>query len=140
VGETLTLHASCVALDGRGVLILGRSGAGKSSLALELMALGARLVADDRTVLHAGEGAPVASCPPAIVGKIEARGVGILAADPSPPVPVVLVVDLDTPEGARLPPRRTRDLVGHTVAVVHNPGTGPFAAAIVQYLRGGLLE
>lgn len=129
-----------MALDGQGVLILGRSGAGKSSLALQLMAFGARLVADDRTVLHPGEGAPVASCPPAILGRIEARGLGILAADPAPPVPVVLVVDLDTTESARLPPRRTRDVVGLPVALLHNPGTGPFAAAIVQYLRGGLLE
>ncbi len=140
MADTVTLHASCVALDGRGVLILGRSGAGKSSLALELMALGARLVADDRTVLHPGNGAPVASCPPTILGRIEARGLGILAADPAPPVPVVLVVDLDTPEAERLPPRRFRDLVGHPVSVLHNPGTGPFAAAIVQYLRGGLIE
>lgn len=136
----MILHATCVALDGRGVLILGRSGAGKSSLALELMALGARLVADDRTVVQPGDGAPVASCPPAILGRIEARGIGILRADPAPPVPVALVVDLDRPEPDRLPPRRTRDVAGHPVALVHNPGTGPFAAAIVQYLRGGTIE
>ena len=37
------------ASDGRGLLILGPSGAGKSALALQLIALGARLVADDRT-------------------------------------------------------------------------------------------
>lgn len=49
------LHASCVALDGRGLLILGPSGSGKSALALELMALGADLVADDRTEIE-GQG------------------------------------------------------------------------------------
>ncbi|MEM9638850.1 MAG: hypothetical protein AAGA94_14475, partial [Pseudomonadota bacterium] len=43
------LHASCVACQGRAVLILGRSGQGKSGLALQLMAYGADLVADDRT-------------------------------------------------------------------------------------------
>jgi HPr kinase/phosphorylase len=132
-----TLHATCVAVDGRGVLILGPSGSGKSSLALDLMALGGRLVADDRTVVAPGAGAPVAACPPAIRGRIEARGVGILAADPAPPVAVALVVDLGTPETDRLPPRRTRTLAGHEVAVLHNPGSGPFAAAILQYLRGG---
>ena len=39
--ETINLHASAVALDGRGALILGASGSGKSGLALRLMALGA---------------------------------------------------------------------------------------------------
>jgi HPr kinase/phosphorylase len=135
-----TLHASCVALDGQGVLILGPSGSGKSAMALDLMALGARLVADDRTVIAAGDGVPVAVCPPAIRGRIEARGIGILAADPSPPVPVVLVVDLGTPEPDRLPPRRTRTLAGYPVALVQNPGHGPFAAAIVQYLRRGRID
>jgi len=40
-------HASCVDFDGKGVLILGASGSGKSSLALACMSLGARLVGDD---------------------------------------------------------------------------------------------
>ena len=51
---TINLHASAVALDGRGALLLGASGAGKSGLALRLMALGARLVADDRVLLRRG--------------------------------------------------------------------------------------
>ena len=41
------MHATTVALRGRGLLILGPSGSGKSTLALQLMAVGARLVADD---------------------------------------------------------------------------------------------
>ena len=45
----MILHATCVAVDGRGLLILGPSGSGKSALALQLIALGAQLVADDRT-------------------------------------------------------------------------------------------
>ncbi|MDA3887407.1 MAG: serine kinase, partial [Allgaiera sp.] len=63
-GESI-LHASCVALDGRGVLILGPSGAGKSGLALQLMALGARLVADDRTRLNPRAGRLIARAPSA---------------------------------------------------------------------------
>ena len=80
-GPGLTLHATCVAVEGRGVLITGPSGAGKSSLALALMAYGARLVADDRVTLSQVDGALWATCPPTIRGMIEARGIGLLNAD-----------------------------------------------------------
>ena len=98
-----THHASCVAVDGRGVLILGDAGAGKSSLALQLMAYGADLVADDRTTLTAREGTLWATCPPTIRGVIEARGVGLLHATTLSKVAVDLVVDLNQPEVERLP-------------------------------------
>ena len=76
------LHASAVALTpAAGVLILGPSGVGKSSLALRLMALGARLVADDGVALTVQAGALIARAPAPIAGLIEARGAGILHAE-----------------------------------------------------------
>ena len=75
------LHASCVAVEGRGILVLGPSGAGKSALAIRLIALGAGLVSDDRTLVVAEAGQLTATCPnPAMQGLIEARGLGILRA------------------------------------------------------------
>ena len=74
------LHASCVAISGRGVLIIGPSGSGKSALALQLMAFGASLVADDQTELTVQGGTLIARCPPTMSGLIEARGLGILRA------------------------------------------------------------
>ena len=47
----VNIHAGCVMLGRKGVLLLGPSGAGKSELALRLIDDGARLVADDRTDL-----------------------------------------------------------------------------------------
>ena len=47
-----TVHASCVAIDGRAVLIGGRSGTGKSDLALRLIDRGAALVSDDYTFVR----------------------------------------------------------------------------------------
>ena len=69
----MQLHATTIALDGAGLLILGPSGSGKSSLALQLMAAGAVLVADDRTDLCRQGDAIVASCPPALLGRIGGR-------------------------------------------------------------------
>jgi HPr kinase/phosphorylase len=88
------LHATCVAVDGRGVLILGPSGSGKSALALRLLSLGARLVADDRTEVTVTGGRLVARCPVQIAGLIEARGVGLLRAPAVDQAEVALVATL----------------------------------------------
>lgn len=52
----IPFHACMVEVDGCAVLIAGRSGAGKSSLAAELLRLGARLVADDLAVIRVADG------------------------------------------------------------------------------------
>ena len=77
---TATLHATAVAVDGRAALILGASGAGKSSLALQLMALGAVLVADDRTVVQRDGSHIVADVPDTLRGLIEARCLAFTSA------------------------------------------------------------
>ena len=46
-GERIRIQATCVALQGVGILLRGPSGAGKSDLALRLIDAGASLVADD---------------------------------------------------------------------------------------------
>lgn len=136
-GESLILHASCVALNGRGLLITGPSGAGKSALALQLMALGARLVSDDRTeVVSEAEGL-TARCPsPAIRGLIEARGVGLLRADPVDRARVALVADLAQEEDQRLPPRRGITILGCRLPLVLRVQNDHFPAALFLYLQG----
>ena len=131
------LHASCVAVAGRGALILGTSGSGKSALALELMALGAQLVADDRVIVAAEGGRIVAQAPKTIARRIEARFVGILNADAAGRVPLALVVDLDIDETERLPPHRSKKILGIPLPLLHNAGTRHFPAAILQYLKAG---
>ena len=129
------IHASTVALDGRAVMITGRSGSGKSALALALMAAGARLVADDRTLLRAGPDGPVASAPAAIAGRIEARGLGLLEAAAVAEARVVCAVDLDRTERARLPEPRWLTVCGHVIRQFHKVESVHFAPAILQYLR-----
>lgn len=131
-------HASCVALNGRALLIRGASGSGKSALALDLMAHGALLVADDRVVLTVRGGQVIARAPDTLKGMIEARGLGILAADSAGPTPVFAVVDLDQIEAERLPEMRNTVVLGQSVPLLARAPYPHFAAALVQYLKSGL--
>lgn len=99
------IHASCVAIGARGVLLLGASGAGKSDLALRLIDQGAKLVADDRTILFIAKGHLHARAPASIKGLIEIRGLGIVRLPVRAQVRICLVVRLGR-EGARLPDPR----------------------------------
>lgn len=105
-----TLHACCVVVGEAGVLIRGPSGTGKSRLARQLIqAAGqdgvpfARLVGDDRIRLEKRHGRLIARSVPAIAGRIEARGLGILSVPYEAAAVVRLVVDglAEAPE--RLP-------------------------------------
>lgn len=89
------IHASSVLIDGRVVLISGRSGSGKSDLAVRLIDRGALLVADDYTRVEARDGRLIASAPPQIAGRIELRGVGIVELASAVEGMVALLVDLD---------------------------------------------
>jgi HPr kinase/phosphorylase len=135
--QSFLQHASCVAMAGRAVLILGPSGSGKSTLALDLMALGAALVADDQVLLTRQSDQIVAASPIQIVNQIEARGVGILMAETCGASIVSLVVDLAQPETERLPPRREIVVLGCPIDLVFGAGHGHLAAVIVQYLKQG---
>jgi HPr kinase/phosphorylase len=108
------VHASCVVLaraapsfgarHDSGVLIIGKSGAGKSDLALRLIERGAILVSDDRTELLLIGGSLIARAPANIRGLIEVRGVGIVAVPFAPKARVALAVSLDGSK-SRLPQR-----------------------------------
>ena len=92
-------QASCVAIGGRGVLIEGRPGSGKSSLALALIDRGATLVGDDGVLLELREGRLWALPPKSIEGLVEIRNVG-LAKLPALPAELALTLRLD-PEAPR---------------------------------------
>jgi serine kinase of HPr protein (carbohydrate metabolism regulator) len=96
-----TLHATCVAIDGRGVLLLGPSGAGKSDLALRLIDRGATLVSDDGVAISIEAGAAIASAPATIAGQMEIRGLGIVETPVMDKAPVALCIVLEA--GERMP-------------------------------------
>jgi HPr kinase/phosphorylase len=106
----IRIHGSCVAVDGAGVLFRGPSGSGKSDLSLRLIDEGGALVADDQVLVARGALGLVAACPPAISGRLEVRGVGIMRVPHVAMAAILLVVDLvPAAQVERLPrPRRCR--------------------------------
>jgi serine kinase of HPr protein (carbohydrate metabolism regulator) len=111
-----TLHASCVAIGDRAVLIEGLSGSGKSDLALRLIDRGALLVSDDYTVVRRAEGHAVASSAPNIDGLLEVRGVGLVRFPTMQNAAVALVASLNA-DVERLP----EGLLMRTIAGVQVP-------------------
>jgi serine kinase of HPr protein (carbohydrate metabolism regulator) len=112
-----TVHATCIAIGGRGVLLGGRSGSGKSDLALRLIDRGARLVSDDYTDMHLVDGRLVARAPASIAGRMEIRGVGLVEVEAAMEAPVCLFADLDSPP-ERLPEAATRRIAGRDVPTI----------------------
>jgi hypothetical protein len=141
-----TVHATCVVLAEAGVLLRGPSGSGKSTLARHLVegATGrgrfARLVSDDRVEIAARHGRLVARAAPAIAGRMEARGLGLISVAHEPAAVVRLLVDClphgpprwpEGEEGAavldgvalpRVAGRATPDLAGLILHLLTSPG------------------
>lgn len=132
-----TRHGTCVAHGGRGLLILGTSGRGKSGLALQLIAYGAKLVADDQTNLRRDGDRVIASSPAPLKGQIEARGLGILAAPTCDEADITLVADLDREETDRFPPFRQIVILGRSLDLVLQTQNDHFPAALWLYLAMG---
>lgn len=91
-------QAGCVAINGRGLLIEGPPGSGKTSLALMLLDRGARLVGDDGVELQLRGGRLWASAVPNTAGMLEIRNVGIVQLGCiEAPVSLRLVLSRDAP-------------------------------------------
>jgi len=74
----MQVHGGLLRVRGSGVLLLGPSGVGKSETALELVARGHQLVADDVVELWVENERLIGSAKPAIRHFLEIRGLGIL--------------------------------------------------------------
>lgn len=104
------VHASAVVLGEHGLLITGAPGSGKTRLARQLIDLAAAqgrfaaLAGDDRVRLRVSHGRLLASGHPAIAGRMELRGLGILSCDAIDSVCITAVVAL-LPQGCDLLPR-----------------------------------
>ena len=129
----MMVHATCVAIGDRAVLLCGPSGSGKSDLALRLIDGGAQLVADDQVVLRAEAGRIVARAPEALAGRMEVRGIGIVAVTHIAAAPVALVVDLVAAAAVgRMPEPARRTLLDIALPLV---ALAPFEASTPAKIR-----
>lgn len=135
------IHATSIALpfgnEWAGVLIIGPSGSGKSDLALRLiMENGARLIADDQTVINQRQTDPItltATAPKNIIGRIEVRGLGIVPIDFIEKAPVILAVLLSPKDKIeRLPPEEGYFLEGVTLPMLK---IDPFEASAPSKIK-----
>lgn len=130
------IHANCICAHGKGLLILGPSGVGKSALSAQLIALGATLVADDRCEIWPQAGKLMARAPQALAGLIEMRGIGILRLPYAPQVAIAAAVDLTDISAPRMPEPRQTTLAGIAVDFLHFDRGAHFPSALMCYLMG----
>lgn len=134
MSATTRIHGTCVAVEGRGALLRGPSGSGKSDLALRLIERGAQLIADDQVILEADGASVRASAAPRLHGKLEVRGIGILDVPHVQGAPLLAIFDLCAPgEVPRLPePEWVELLPGTRVRVFR---LAPFEASAPDKVR-----
>lgn len=116
---------------------MGCSGAGKSSLALQLIGLGATLVSDDLTHLSNVDGVLIAKAPRQLAGVIEARFVGLLKMPYQDLAAVHLVVDMDRDEKHRLPRAHKTNVLGVRIDTYYKVAEPHFPIALKSLILGG---
>jgi serine kinase of HPr protein (carbohydrate metabolism regulator) len=144
----VNIHASAILIGAAGLLLRGASGAGKSSLALDLVDLAAArglyaaLVADDRVEIVASGGRLVARAPASLAGRVEMRGIGILKVAHEPACVLRTVIDLIPEEPARMPAGEDRFAVLEGVRLnrIATKAGDPRAAALALRAWCGAID
>lgn len=115
------IHASLICYKESGILITGKSGSGKSDLALRfILEHGATLVADDRVNIEQKGGSLYGSAPDELFGKLEIRNIGIVKFPAVPKAEIKLCTELCAvpEETERMPYPETVDFLGVSVTKI----------------------
>ena len=97
MAEHEIIHATLVILQNKGILLKGKSGSGKSDLALRLIEnKNAELVADDAVELICENNRLIGKAPQNLRGLLEVRGVGIVCYPYAEKAAIDMVVNLQS--------------------------------------------
>lgn len=134
--QSIARQAGCIAINGRGVLIEGAPGTGKSSLALALIDRGAELVGDDGVMLTAVDQHLIARPHPQTRELLEVRNLGLLRFPFRHEVVLAVVIRLD-PQAPRYIERpEMTEIAGITLPLVRIwPQNHPPAIKVELALR-----
>ena len=117
-------------INGSGVLIVGSSGSGKSSLAINLLALGSTLVADDQCELVKKNNRFSVSKPASLPNSIEIRGVGLVSVPVVGETSLDWVVNMDEAEKERMPDLRFTEIDGYKIPTIFGKNMDDLASRI----------
>ena len=134
----LIMHATCVDVNGSGVLIVGHSGSGKSSLAINLLALGSKLVADDQCALVKKNKKFRVFKPASLPKSIEIRGVGLVSVPMVGETSLDWIVNMDEVEKERMPTPRFTEIGGLRVPTVFGKDMDDLASRIYVLVSNAL--
>ncbi|ESQ86536.1 hypothetical protein ABENE_18160 [Asticcacaulis benevestitus DSM 16100 = ATCC BAA-896] len=136
----LVIHATSLSLlvghVWRGVLIMGPSGSGKSDLALRALEKGCALVSDDYSLLWISGGRLYASAPESIAGRMEVRGLGIVAENARHLTRIDLAVLAQSDPIERMPEHETTTVLGQTIPTIRlNPREASSLSKLLTRLK-----
>ena len=117
-------------VNGSGVLIVGSSGSGKSSLAINLLALGSKLVADDQCELVKKNNRFRISKPASLPNSIEIRGIGLVSVPMVVETSLDWVVNMDEAEKERMPDLRFTEIDGYKIPTIFGKNMDDLASRI----------
>ena len=117
-------------INGSGVLIVGSSGSGKSSLAINLLALGSKLVADDQCELVKKNNRFSVSKPASLPKSIEIRGIGLVSVPMVVETSLDWVVNMDEAEKERMPDLRFTEIDGYKIPTIFGKNMDDLASRI----------
>ena len=138
LNDSLIMHATCVDINGSGVLIVGRSGSGKSSLAINLIALGSTLVADDQCEIVKKNNKLSVFKPTSLPSSIEIRGVGLVSVPMVVETSLDWVVNMDEAETQRMPDLQFTEIDGYRIPTIFGKNMDDFASRIYVLVNNKL--